>query len=255
MLVGKKWLDDHIKTFIKPNISGGKLPDLLATDNGYADMLRKEENLKALLELWAEARKRADGRTIVLPGRDTWLLEVVARLEGHDTLFRPDISSITYSWVAKHDPDAEKIKSCYGVDSGNAGSVPKGLKCADFGMVFYNGSPQKRHQLIPHHNAGPYYNIYCVLEGGLKYWTHATLIGANSVANPTRISQKIETNQESFRWAAVHTLLVANYWLKMNPEPETTRRLKLKSALKRLETTRRTGLGISLARRRRKVIT
>lgn len=212
-LTGRDWLDHHIKTFIKPNIT--EMPDVkTCPGDSYTPQLRNDLYTKALMELWEAAVKKAEGKTILLPGRDVWLFEVLARLRGDKTIFRGDISSGTYTHVAKNDPDKEVLAACYGVDSGLSGSVPRGLKCVDFGLVYHSagGAPKA---LMPY---DPYrHGCYSILEGGSKYWTRGALeIKVVDDKDTFNIIQKIDVGSQAFKSATVNTILVAEAWLKIH---------------------------------------
>jgi len=237
MLKGKEWYDDHLKSFVIPVL--GKIPKLLnnnyLTTNQSLKMLKVEVNLKALLELWAEAKKRAQGRIILLPGRDVWLFEVLARLDGTKTIFRPEISSDTWKWVAAHDPERELFKNCYCVDSGNAGSIPKGLSCVDWGLVYYSMGHHPLHQLIQFNPnfKGPYYDCYCILESIPKYWVRGAL--TTGPYNVQKIAPTSLNGIGTFTVAVLGTMLVANYWFKVN-ETKVASRIRLTGLrLKRLK--------------------
>lgn len=243
---GKRWLTHHIETFIKPN-NGGKVPDLaekfyqanITGPNGdlYLSYLRQVPILDAFLAHWAEAKKRAKGRVILLPGRDTWMFEVLARLEGVKTIFLPECSGDTKNWVAKEHPKKGEFPGCYAVDSGCAGSVPRALGCMDYGMV---ATTYTDHKLIPHDNVGPIYLVYEVLECLPKYWTRGTMD-----ANNTKIMQKVDVDSRAFRIAAVGTILLSEHWLKVNAP-----RLK-KERLERLAAKRATATQPTIVRRKR----
>jgi hypothetical protein len=88
------WLDEHLETFVRPYL--GYIPNLKdkpSKKSGHADWseILTNEAFYLLYLAWQEAKSRAAGRPILLPGRDVWLLEVIARCEGgnYPTVFRP----------------------------------------------------------------------------------------------------------------------------------------------------------------------
>jgi hypothetical protein len=254
-LTGQAWLDDHIEKFVKPVV--GVVPDYKLikpadTDN-YTKMLTGANSIYPglLVKLWTEAKRRAAGRTILLPGRDVWLFEVLARLEGTDTIFRPDISSNAVTTIAKSDPQKEVFKGCFCVDSCCAGSIPKKLGCADWALGIYSGfaanlEQLQAHQLIaerfPNLATDPLYNCYAILECVPKYWTHAS--ASNGI-----VTQQVVPDGVLFRTAFKTTMVMANHWLEnhkpqvvneFNLEPEVSiRRTRIKKTLTKLKAKRR----------------
>jgi hypothetical protein len=202
---GRHWLERHLEEFVKPHV--GKIPLYLGNDllvNSGGAYKWSDQTIKFLLNFWEDIKMRSKGRTIVLPGRDTWEFEILARLEGWDTVFRPDISSITKLHIK------EDYSKCYATDSGNSGSVPRALKITDFHMV--NGP--YGHQLLPEKKVKAVNNgwfdldqpgvLYYHLEGGPKYWTRADL-------NPDtkEIIQKLTSVANGFSRAALITQCIA----------------------------------------------
>ncbi len=254
-LVGQAWLEDHQENFCKPVMK--KLPELVSTpyptdgSNKYIKLLVEEKSAYPghLVSMWEEAKRRAAGRTILLPGRDVWLFEVLARLEGTDTIFRPDINSNTKHIVAQVDPDRDRFKECFCIDSCCAGSIPKELKCKDWALGVFSGATDlkslKAHQLIaktyPNLQTDPLYLCYAILECIPKYWSHATLDNIN------RSVQRIEKDGVNFRLAYLTTMVLANHWLEthkdvVKPEiiPEVSiRKTRIRKALSRLKLTRK----------------
>lgn len=255
-LTGKAWLDDHLTRFVAPEL--GKMPDpngplikIKAVSDQLLRHLQGEPVPAHLVKTWNKAKECAAGKTILLPGRDTWLFEVVARLEGWDTIFRPDISSDTWSYLAKNDPDRERWTQCYGLDSGIAGSVPIGLKCKNWGVVIstnYNGS----HQVFPGVRGSIANDVYDVLEGFVKYWTHGKRQIPPIDSKITGIHQEIESastcvyrsgkvvgNLRFFEIAAVGTMLLADYWLGTQTSIPTTRAERIEATVKKIKARRR----------------
>lgn len=269
-LKGKAWYDDHMENFVKPQL--GHIPtkaEIEAESNvnkcNYIFQLTQPDILKSICEMWEEVKKRANGRLILLPGRDVYIFEILARLEGTKTLSRVDLSSHSSHWAAAHDPQKELFKECYCVDSGAAGSVPKRLQVAEWGLVVWGGAPvagqtKLTHQLWDAKDplAGPKYNCYGILECTPKYWQRAyTGDATKSATEFTPTSKIVQTiNTQGFLGAAVVTMIVAEYWFKLHPEALVEqvkpvipiRKLRAKTALTRLRSR-----GFELIARRRKV--
>lgn len=259
---GRAWLDAHLETFVKPVL--GKIPDvntnLTQEQDYYIANLSNENVLKSFIDLWEETKKRAKGRTILLPGRDTWLFEVLARIEGVDTIFRGNISSNTAAWCGLYDPDKEVFKKCYAIDSGNSGSVPRALSVADWAMVYYGGGTAN-HQLLPHNgNNNKYMTCYSVLEGSHKYWTRGVLDPQPSTSTPApakflptmKIVQGLEPNKTCFLSAALQTMKLAAYWFKIHPEVENlpVRKARIRILMSRMTPERRAELTLGAPTKR-----
>lgn len=168
MLTGHDWLEHHLETFVRPNLK--KIPVVTRVAmNDFPLNQWKPVHLKALHATWKEAKKKAKSRQILLAGRDVYLFEVLARLEGFPTIFRPDISGP----VAKAKIVKEDYTQCYLLDTGYAGTVPKALGIENFGLISCGGSYNKeqvKHQIFPKALA-----LAGILEGVSKYWTQAGL--------------------------------------------------------------------------------
>jgi hypothetical protein len=183
------WLDEHLETFVRPHL--GYVPNI-ETSNQWLHNFRPQA-LEELMKVWGEAKKRAKDKTILLPGRDTFLIEVLARiLDDHPTLFKPEYSKV----VSESGMFKEDYTTFYAVDSGYSGSVPKALKCADFGLV--NG----QHQLIM-----PLSHLSCAsLEGSPKYWSKGTIENG-------KIFQELANNKDVFSTAAQLTRSVGKWMI------------------------------------------
>lgn len=236
----REWLDEHLETFVRPNL--GSIPDINRTR--MADKGWTEKRISALHAIWTQCKRLAEGRPILLPGRDVWLLEVLARMEGFPTTFRKDISSC----VAKSGLLKEDFSHFHAFDTGYSGSVPKALKCEHWHLMTWSGmgpkpedpkiknKTQKRleqyrsleaHMIFPYVQRGKYNNsgIYIsspsplvhiagALEGSMKYWQRAEVRYAPRVSNePSKAialePQMIEPNPEYFKNAAIITRLIA----------------------------------------------
>lgn len=218
MLTGSAWLEHHLETFVAPHIGG--VPDIDPTNSHVLQW--KPIFSPALRAVWAQAKQRAKGHPMLLAGRDVWLLEVLARIEGFPTAFRPDISGA----VGRAKPRAvqEDYSNHYLVDTGFQGSVPRGLDIPHFDLIALNPSyhdPDTKirrgnHQLFPQarltdpkfpHSAGKYGTLYLLasqLERSPKYWIQGvTTIG------PTRVITQTLSTGDEFVGAAMMTQLVA----------------------------------------------
>lgn len=201
------WIDEHIETFIRPYL--GRVPT--HTPSAYDVQSLPPIRVKALQAIWRQALKRAGGRPFLLAGRDVWLIEVLARIDGVPTIFRPDISSLSVPIVR------EDYSKCYCLDTCYRGSIPKTLKCEKWDLINYASEaycgPKMDHQVFSHAKAGGHTrSLSSVLEASSKYWTRGTPNDYNLPKDKQVILQTLET-KDRFTAAAVTTLYVASVLL------------------------------------------
>ncbi len=198
------WIDEHLETFVRPHL--GYVPNKDDDGNSYVGQFTPR-GLAALHALWIKTKARAGNKTILLAGRDVFLFEVLARMEGSDTIFRPDISSHTYTYFYKCFPQLkDKIRECYCVDTGYRGSIPIGLGITEFSLISATSADQTKRdqiQIFPRAR-GQCVSLAGTLESVPKYWRTAQMaVGYKSIV------QDIETNKTVFARAAVLTRHVA----------------------------------------------
>lgn len=236
METGKKWLEEHLETFVKPYL--GKIPNLPSDKEGaYIASWNYWTNPKIITALkvsWNEAKKLAKDKKILLPGRDVWEFEILARLEGYPTVFRPDISTA----VAPH--VEEDYSDCCCIDTGFKGSVPKAMGIKDFRLISYMPETKKitktkkAHQIFPYMQQGQQckisgfiltrpsviYELPSAMEGSNKYWHSAQpKYEKDPVTGKYRIKKPLEVIQDLhpssiFTYAAQTTQLIAKSVLK-----------------------------------------
>lgn len=186
------WIDEHLETFVRPVL--GYVPNIPTSFeedddpeslwNGYYWTRKFTPARIALLNTtWQAAKAKMlqnKKESILLPGRDTFLFEIMAKVEGFEaTIFRPEISSEVASGGVKLNPDASKwSKVCYGVDSGYAGTIMTKLSIPVFGLVSFNStasySPDREaKQLTPRLNPNVATQLCGDMENCPKYWTRA----------------------------------------------------------------------------------
>lgn len=205
------WLDKHLKEFVKPVVDEIKAPTNGELNNVSSGYDVSPIVLQHLVDTWNEVKKYANGRRILLPGRDCYLFEILAQMEGNGKVdFRPDLNSTTSDYFSQK--LKEKYKDHFVIDSGLAGSIPTKLGHKDFRLVLYNGNKgKKNHQIFPDmvnmDQSSPHYKLYCLLEGSIKYWDHAS--APNGVAD--KFSQNLISYKPSFILAAQLTIHVCNF--------------------------------------------
>lgn len=196
------WLDNHLETFVRPQL--GMIPNI--NPNEYYIRVFDKKILISLNLFWLEAKRVAQGRTILLPGRDVYLLEVIARMyDDYPTVFRPEISSSVAPYVK------EDYTEHFCVDTGYQGSVPKMLKMNHWklmrGSVGWTGKQVQERQLFPNNKRGTLYAMSTNLESCPKYWERANPgFDANNKFNGV-INQRID--HTNFPNAAQITMIVA----------------------------------------------
>lgn len=169
------WLDEHLETFVRPVL--GRIPEVNPADTWIKVFTPRY--LIAINLIWEQATRLARGRTILLPGRDVFLFEVIARIrDDYPTIFRPDISSAVAPFVT------EDYSDCFVLDTGYKGSIPKMMKIPNWSLVrydFQNRRPEDvaRWQVFPKAKSWIYSGLSSNLEACPKYWTRASW-GADS---------------------------------------------------------------------------
>lgn len=238
---GATWLEHHLETFVKPYLGHVPNPyesvDPVAGEPAAKVAQRKvaaayikyfnDQHIICLVDLWSAAKDKAGERPILLPGRDAWLFEVVARLEGFPTTFDPRLSSSVCHFL----PDADKAQwaNHYAVDTCCSGSVPKALKVAGFGLVACgcpNPGDRERLLLIPKPtmmvNGNPVQsNVSSYMEGCHKYWVRGNVTMDTHQIIPQALSPKGE-----FTGAAKLTIHVARRVLALFYKSEFDMRRK-----------------------------
>ena len=128
----KSWLITHLEEFVAPVL--GYTPTLNKRTKG--DLLSMSpvftpDEMTILKNIWRSVKAEARGRAILLPGRDVFLFEVLARREGYPTIFIPEVSRLT----ASHFRDRQDLKDCLLFDSGFSGSIPRAMEIGSFALA------------------------------------------------------------------------------------------------------------------------
>lgn len=168
-MIRQTWLDEHLETFVRPVL--GRIPEVNPRDSWVMQFNPKV--LVALNLIWEQATRLARGRTILLPGRDVFLFEVIARMkDDYPTIFRPDISGAVAPYVT------EDYSDCFVLDTGYKGSIPKAMKIPNWSLVRFDFGGRKpedvaRWQVFPKSRGRYYTSLSGSLEACPKYWTRA----------------------------------------------------------------------------------
>lgn len=148
------WLTSHLETFVKPDL--GYIPQ-----KGNYTFLTEDE-MRRVKSIWKSVKIEARGRTILLPGRDVWIFEVLARREGYPTWFIPQCSRMALPGIEI--PDIDKY---FLMDTGFMGSIPAGLGTTDFKLISFT-TKQSLVQVFPSMKGSR--SLALKIESLPKYW-------------------------------------------------------------------------------------
>lgn len=224
------WLDEHLETFVRPHL--GSIPEIDKADVNLQKWF-EPVTLKCLHAVWKKIKLLAQDRVILLPGRDVWLIEVIARMQDdHPTVFRKEISSC----VARSKLLTDDFSKLHCLDTGYRGTVPMELGCEHWHLISWNVGPQtntpevirerikKRaeHQLFPgaptmtygvngvaQGKYSPIITLAGQLEGCPKYWDRGEVVYDKTHCKPHGIKKQVLFEGISFKRAAMLTRFVA----------------------------------------------
>lgn len=176
------WLEQHIQEFVKPQIG-----DFDQTPLGYFT----QEELTVLKNSWRSIKRQANGQTVLLPGRDVFLFEVLARRENYPTIFMPECSRMTVRHIAKELPE---LKDYFLFDTGFAGSIPRNLGTNKFKLF---SAIENSKQVFPRLSFSRGFALK--VEGTPKYWLSGRMAGLpfERLANrPDKVDQPFSSEKE-----------------------------------------------------------
>ena len=210
---GPDWLKAHAETFVAPYL--GKAPEIKPEDSSWAFFHPKMVLfLKIALD---KALKVANeqGRPLLLAGRDVWAFEVLARLQGLPTIFRPEFSGNVVRDKGWGDILKTQYSHCYLLDTGYTGSVPLalGIPEGQFALMHCSTSLyQPKRQLFPlvtnNRLGSPYASN---LEGMCKYWTSGTT--KRNMLGQLTIEQSLSEKEYQFPNSWKATYIIAKTFL------------------------------------------
>lgn len=184
--MSKAWLSNHLNKFVKPYL--GVIPAPSYRSNQYS--LVDEESLTTLIKTWQLAKQRCGNKTMLLAGRDVWEFEILARLDGFPTEFRPDISSNTVNYIEKD------YSNYYLIDSGYSGTIPVTLGVKKWNLVSGTRALKRGES---------FFDLADYLEDAPKYWTRADMVKG-------KIFQK-RSGKLEFAKAAIMTQIIAKFYM------------------------------------------
>jgi len=160
------WLSQHLEEFVRPRL--GFVPPV---DHRFLS----PEQMTVVKSVWRAAKRAARGKMLVLPGRDVWVFEVLARREGFPTIFDPRCSRQT----CQHREYRDRFDPYFHIllDTGFVGSIAKALSidCILISADNRAFSAVRGKQAFP--NLTGARNLALFLESLPKYWTSGIVVG------------------------------------------------------------------------------
>lgn len=155
------WLEQHLEEFVKPQIG-----EFDQTPLGYFS----QEELTVLKNSWRSIKRQANGKTVLLPGRDVFLFEVLARRENYPTVFVPECSRMTVRHIAVERPE---LKELFLFDTGFAGSIPRNLGSQSFSLLSH-AEKNSKVQVFPRLSFSRGFALK--IEETPKYWQSGQIV-------------------------------------------------------------------------------
>jgi hypothetical protein len=157
------WLEEHLETFVRP-----RAPEVPETPLGYFE----QNELTVLKNAWRSIKRQADGRPVLLPGRDVFLFEVLARRENYPTVFVPECSRMTVRKLSETKPE---LKDLFLFDTGFAGSIPRNLGTPSNGFKLFSATIlNNKAQVFPRLTLSRYFALR--IEDSPKYWQSGQIV-------------------------------------------------------------------------------
>lgn len=162
------WLTMHVEEFVKPVLGDAFSEESL----GYFT----PEEMTVIKNSWRSIKKAANRRQILLPGRDVFVWEILARRENYPTIFMPECSRLTVNTLAEQ--LGPSITNCYLFDTGFAGSIPKSLRSKRFNMLSHHDRLDNV-QIFPRLSFSR--GLALKIEKTPKYWSTGRLGSENEI--------------------------------------------------------------------------
>jgi hypothetical protein len=161
------WLETHLEDFVYPTVGEQEL-----TPHDY---FTPEEHT-VIKNTWRAIKKNAQGKQILLPGRDVFVWEILARRENYPTIFMPECSRQTVRHIAKTRLGLKSLQNVYLFDTGFAGSIPRALGTKSFSLLSSNNLPNQKIgvQVFPRLTFSR--GLALKIEKSPKYWESGRLV-------------------------------------------------------------------------------
>ena len=180
------WLHSHLETFIKPVL--GVIPE----DNGEKVFAPNE--MAVIKNVWRSVKKSCGKKILVLPGRDVFIFEILARREGFKTIFLPGCSRQSVEYFKGRIP-----RGSYIFDTGFAGSIPRGLGLGDDDYKMVSSANRYNNTQVFKNLAGSR-SIALKIEKTPKYWQSGRVVEGKLVQDLN--------HWDEFKQAAILTIQV-----------------------------------------------
>lgn len=173
------WLQEHLNGFVAP-VLGGYIPQFMESDRYFTP-----DDLTIIKNCWRSAKSAAKKRTILLPGRDVFIFEVLARRENYPTLFLPECSRGTAHVLGNRAYNDMML-----LDTGFVGSIPMAMGIDKFVLMsqdtaFYQGSDSC--QIFPNMTGSR--RLALKIEATPKYWETGRLIDGEVVQEISNVNE------------------------------------------------------------------
>jgi hypothetical protein len=195
------WLETHLETFVKPHL--GYIPKFNKSE--CTPFFTQQEHT-VIKNCWRSVKSsflNSGLDTLVLPGRDVFIFEILAQREGFNkTLFLPQCSRMTVhsKFIKDMIPN-----SSYILDTGFAGTIPKSLEIEQFRMISASSSILTRDKQI-FQNLTNSRSLALKIEKTPKYWKPARiLIPSENMNVKSDVFQEFSSLEE-FDRAAILTI-------------------------------------------------
>lgn len=157
----QSWLQEHLRTFVLPHL--GCIPD----PDSPTRLFTKEE-MAVIKNIWRSAKQAAKGKMLVLPGRDVFIFEILARRENYPTYFLPACSRGSVRYFKDKLPENAFI-----FDTGFMGSIPRALEVDNFKLVSFADRHSQK-QVFPHLTLSR--SLALKIEATPKYWQTGRMV-------------------------------------------------------------------------------
>ena len=133
------WLKQHLEEFVEPRLAKFKEEyDKELIDYAFKSTSKPyftSEEMTLIKNAWRSVKRQAQGRTILLAGRDVFVFEVLARREGIPTRFMPECSRASVRSIKLSEEEKETFHL---FDTGFMGSIPKALEIGHFSLLSFH---------------------------------------------------------------------------------------------------------------------
>lgn len=185
------WLDEHIEGFVIPHLESETIVEwdskvLHEPLNAFSP-----EELTVIKNTWRSVKRAAEGKTVLLAGRDVFIFEVLARREDYPTHFVPECSRMTVRHLK-----ISNVEDYFLFDTGFIGSIPNGLGIKDFSLMSYsNNSTFNGWGINRQHKTNPLTvqvfprltfsrGLALKIEQTPKYWESGRVVADDEIVQP-----------------------------------------------------------------------